>query len=81
VKIQFLSFNLGDVEDPQLYAEDPIWKWQQTEHGKWVGKHADDLTWQCYPDVNSFGFKVQVTGEIKDAKKITEYFLRWPEKR
>ena len=30
----FHQFNLGDVEDPDIYAAQPIWEWQQTEKGK-----------------------------------------------
>ena len=29
------EFRLGDVEDPEIYAAQPIWEWQQTEAGAW----------------------------------------------
>lgn len=34
------EFSLGDVDDPEIYASQPIWDWQQTEAGKWVMEHA-----------------------------------------
>ena len=30
------TIKMGDVEDPDLYVADPIWKWQQTEEGQWI---------------------------------------------
>ena len=33
-------FRMGDVEDPDLYAAQPLWEWQESEMGAWVMKHA-----------------------------------------
>ena len=30
------TIEMGDVEDPYLYAGFPISEWQQTEMGRWV---------------------------------------------
>ena len=30
------TIRMGDVEDPDLMVADPIWKWQQTDEGKWA---------------------------------------------
>lgn len=35
-------FNIGDVEDPDIYAGEPIWNWQQSEAGKWVMENAEE---------------------------------------
>lgn len=32
--ITFHRFNLSDVEDPEIYAAQPIWEWEQTEIGR-----------------------------------------------
>jgi hypothetical protein len=34
------EFNMGDVEDPDLYAAQPLYEWQQSEQGKWIMEHA-----------------------------------------
>jgi hypothetical protein len=34
-------FTVGDVEDPEIYAAEPIFEWQQTEAGKWVMEHSN----------------------------------------
>lgn len=65
----FVSFNLGDCEDPQLYASQPIWEWQQTDMGKWVMKHCPDPQFRIITEPQSWGYKCVVYGPLtnKDA--------------
>lgn len=58
---------MGDVEDPVLMVAEPLCKWEQTEHGKWCHKHANDLTWRLTPSSSGLGHNVVVTGEISDS--------------
>lgn len=81
MKITFHSFNLGDVDDVDIYVAGPIYEWQQTDQGQWVMGNAYDLTYHTSADPATFGHRVVIRGEIKDPKKITEYFLRWPKKQ
>lgn len=78
MKITFHTFRMGDVEDVDIYVAQPIYEWQQTDHGRWVMEHAYDLKYFTRPDTEAWGYRVAIRGEIKDPKKITEYFLRWP---
>ena len=40
------SFSLGDVDDPDLYAAQPLYEWEKSEAGQWVMKNAADTpTW------------------------------------
>jgi hypothetical protein len=78
MKIVFHRFRMGDVEDPEIYAGEPIYKWQQTEQGRWVMEHANDLTYHHQVDHKFWGYEFVISGKIHDPKKITEYFLRWP---
>ena len=78
MKITFHTFTMGDVEDPDIYAAEPIYKWQQTEQGTWVMQNAHDLTYHTGADPHSFGYRISIRGIINDPKRITEYFLRWP---
>jgi len=66
----FHQFNLGDVEDPDIYAAQPIWEWQQTEKGKWVMEHGTDLTYAIHPDVYSYGYKVSITGLLNSEDEV-----------
>lgn len=79
MKITFHTFRIGDVEDPDIWAADPIMRWQETEQGQWVMQHAHNVTYYQSPDMTSFGYRYVIRGEIYDARKITEYFLRWPD--
>jgi hypothetical protein len=45
-RVKVHEFNLGDVEDPDLYAAEPIMAWQNTEAGQWVMQHSNDTVWQ-----------------------------------
>jgi hypothetical protein len=78
VKINFHTFTMGDVDDVEIYAAQPIYEWQQTEHGKWVMENAHNLTFHTNPDEHTWGHRVVIRGEINDPRKVTEYYLRWP---
>jgi hypothetical protein len=75
-KITFHSFGMGDVEDPELYAAQPLYEWQQTEQGQWVIENCPDPQYIIRPDVNTFGQQVIVYGNLED-RLATEYLLRW----
>lgn len=75
-KITFHTFGMGDVEDPELYAAQPLYEWQQTDQGQWVMKNCADPTYIIRPDPNTFGQRVIVYGEVED-QMATEYLLRW----
>ena len=68
---------MGDVEDPYLYAAFPIYAWQQTEQGKWAMSHlVDEGEFHCTPDHASYGFRVVITGTMKE-QDFTYYKLKW----
>jgi hypothetical protein len=75
-KITFHTFGMGDVEDPELYAAQPLYEWQQTDQGQWVMEHCSDPQYIIRPDLNTFGHRIIVHGEVED-QLATEYLLRW----
>jgi len=78
MQIDFYSFGMGDVDDVDIYAAGPIHEWQQTAKGQWVMAHAQDLKYYTGPDINTFGFRVTIRGEL-EGRDATEYFLRYGE--
>jgi hypothetical protein len=79
-KIIFYTFNMGDVEDPYLYATFPLNEFMETEKGKWIQRNCLDPSYTVNPDPTSYGFRVAVVGEVED-RLATEYYLKWhPEK-
>ena len=73
-KLQVYSFRLGDVEDPAVYAAEPIYRWQQTELGQWVMAHScPEPVWTLDRDFSSFGYQVHITASLSD--EDATYFL------
>jgi len=61
------EITMGDVEDPDLMVADPIWKWQQTEAGKFVMEHAEDQPyWHRMFDYASYGHKYQIMARLSE---------------
>lgn len=72
------TFLMGDVEDPDLYAAQPLTDWQESEAGQWVMKNAIDVPeWHRMADVGSFGYKYYITAKLS-GPALTEYLLRHP---
>ncbi len=76
-KVVVHFFTVGDVDDPEIYAAQPIWDWQQTPAGKFVmentytepvfNRHIDHLTW---------GYKFAIIAEL-EKKKLSEFYLKF----
>ena len=81
MKINFFRCNIADDNDVAVYAAEPILTWQHTPHGEWVMKHAHNLTLHQQRDAQHWGTDVMVRGELTDPQLVTEYLLRWPDKR
>jgi hypothetical protein len=54
-------FSVGDVEDPDIYAAEPLWEWQNSEAGKWAMENcAETPSWHRDIDAARFGYSYQV---------------------
>lgn len=70
-------FTMGDVDDPDLYAAEPLYQWQISEQGKWVMERAlETPVWHRITDPTSFGYRYTVTATFQE-KYVTEFYLRW----
>jgi hypothetical protein len=68
---------MGDVDDPDLYAAEPLIQWQNSEAGKWVMEHAvEPPMWQRVPDLNTFGYRYGITARLR-ARDYTFWQLKW----
>ena len=70
------EFTLGDVEDVEIYAAQPIYEWQQTPEGKWCMEHAEDVHWHSYIDPGKYGWTIRIFGTLED-----KYATFWSLKR
>ena len=71
------EFIMGDVEDPDLYAAQPIYEWQTSESGRWIMEHAVETPfWHRSVDPNSFGYKYYIIARLREQDQ-TYWALKW----
>jgi hypothetical protein len=75
-RINFHTFTMGDVDDVEIYVAQPIWEWQQTEHGQWVMAHCKDPQYRIGADDNKWGHRVVLYGDLED-KDAMFHQLKW----
>ena len=67
VKTLLHEFRMGDVEDPELYASQPLWEWQQTEAGKYCMEHCvESPIFHVNVDPDNYGYRIIVVGELEE---------------
>jgi hypothetical protein len=71
------KFTMGDVEDPDLYAYEPLMGWQKSEMGEWVmAKAVETPMWHRMPDVHNYGWNFAITAKLKGPDH-TFWQLKW----
>lgn len=76
-RVVVYRFTMGDVEDPELYAAEPIINWQNSEMGKWVMERSIEVPmWHQQQDYNTFGYTFAITAYLKDTD-YTFWTLKW----
>ena len=62
------EFAMGDVEDPDLYAAQPINEWQDSEAGKFVMEHAVEKPyWTRTVDLHSYGHRYVIVARMRES--------------
>jgi len=75
------SFNIGDVDDPDLYAAQPIYEWQQTDAGKWVMNHAvEQPFWHRIMDPGLMGYRYRIIARLKESDELY-WTLKWKQEQ
>jgi hypothetical protein len=76
-KIVVHTFRMGDVEDPDLFAAEPLYQWEKSEAGQFVMEHAiDKPVWRRHIDHTIYGYTYIIVAEL-EKKKLSEFYLRW----
>ena len=74
------EIRMGDVEDPDLYAAQPLIEWQNSEVGKWIMEHSVETPmWHRQVDVANYGHMYAVEAWLKGADH-TFWQLKWGQK-
>lgn len=70
------TFTVGDVDDPDLYAAEPLIEWEKSEAGQWCMKNAADTpTWHRMVDNISYNYRYQIRAKFM-GPALTEWLLR-----
>jgi hypothetical protein len=70
-------FSVSDTDDPEIYAAEPIWRWQQSEAGKFVMEHAITVpVFHKNISFESLDYEYAITAEL-EKKKYSEFLLRF----
>lgn len=70
-------FKMRDVEDPDLYAAQPLLDWQNSESGKWVMERAVEVpVWHRNISPMSYHTDYAVTAKLT-APDATFFTLKW----
>jgi len=71
------TFKVSDVDDPDIYAGQPIYEWEHTEAGKWVMNNAyDKPSWHRQIDYNMYGYQYQIRAQLTP-EQITFFELKF----
>jgi hypothetical protein len=70
------TFTMGDVEDPDLYAAQPLHEWENSDAGQWVMTHSCETpSWYRMADTISYGYKYEIRAKLT-GPALTEWLLR-----
>ena len=71
------TFKLGDVDDPEIYAAEPIYQFQQSEKGKWVMENSlEEPYWTRHFEFNTYGYVYAIKAKFMD-KDYTYFKLKF----
>lgn len=76
-KVVVHRFTVGDVEDPDLWAAEALYKWEHSDAGQWVMQNAlETPEWHRHFDVSRYGHEYAIVAKLSD-KALIYYRLRW----
>lgn len=72
------QFTIDDLNsDPNLYIDQPLRDWEQSEQGKWIREHAIEAPqWHRHDDPMSFYTNYTITALLKE-RDYTLWILKY----
>jgi hypothetical protein len=65
------EFKIGDVEDPDLYAANPLQDWESSEPGQWVLDTAVETPfWRRAQNINDFYYHYQIVARLREPDEM-----------
>lgn len=78
--ITVYEFQMGDVDDPDLYAAQPMLEWEKSDKGQWIMRNsADTPTWHRIADPVTFGYRYIIRAKLMGSA-LTEWLLKYGDK-
>lgn len=79
-KVVVHLFSVGDAEDPDLYAAQPLYDWEKSDQGQFIMKNSiSQPSWERMIDHLTWGYKYAIIAEL-EKKKLSEYYLKFGKK-
>lgn len=76
-KVIVHKFQVSDVEDPDLYAAEPLHNWEKSEQGQWVMTHAEETpVWHRSTNPLTYSTNYVIVAKLAD-KNYTFWQLKW----
>lgn len=77
IEYKVCSIRMGDVEDPDIMVGEPIYKWQETDAGKYVMENsAPRPMWRREADYTNYGFMYHIFAYFTP-EQLTYYKLKY----
>jgi hypothetical protein len=77
IKLRVYEFSMGDVEDPEIYAAEPLYKFEKSEQGQWVMEHAlEKPVFYIGPCMQTYGYRCRVEAVLSE-EDATFFQLKW----
>jgi hypothetical protein len=71
------SFLISDVDDPIMYAAEPLYEWENSEVGQWVKKHSIETPmWHRMQEAYTYSHKFCITAKLR-SRDLTYFLLKW----
>ena len=71
------TLEIPDVEDPDLFVADLIWKWQRSEAGCWViGNAVDKPYWISAKEPVTYVTRIKIMARLSEQNE-TFWRLKW----
>ena len=74
--VKLHQFRIGDSEDPELYAAQPLAEFMDTEQGQWIRENAHDPQFTIHLDPVTLGHAVVVSGYLTE-EAYSFYLLKY----
>lgn len=78
MKVNVATLKLSpNIEDPDVFAAEPILEWQKTEQGQWIMENATEIpSYHITVGTDWIGYVVNITADLSE-DDYTFWLLKW----